>query len=291
MASLRRLAHLRHAALLASLAFACGGEEPETLDVSLAFEALVGDQAARCGVTFTGLGVTGAEAQLADARLFVSEVELQDAAGAWVPLELEQDGQWQVGDVALLDFEDKTGACADSGTPEVNAAVRGKLPAGEYRGVRFTLGVPFAQNHNDSAAAPAPLNTPGMFWVWQSGYKFLRVDWTVSGGAVPRWNVHLGSTQCQSEARTDPPAVCDRSNRARGLIEGFDPATDRVAIDLAALVAGADLAANQPETAPGCMSGPNEPEDCGPVFGALGMSFESGGCVGECAAQRVFSRM
>ncbi len=81
-----------------------------------------------------------------------------------VVVALEQDGVWQHEDVALLDFENKAGACAN-GTVELNTSVRGTVPAGtRSSGLRFKLGVPFALNHANAATAPSPLNLTAMFW-------------------------------------------------------------------------------------------------------------------------------
>lgn len=258
-------------------------------DVVLSFAATVGELPADCSTTYTGLGTSGASAQLADARLFVSQVELRDASGAWTALTLD-DSIWQSSDVALLDFEDGSGACADSGTEETNDIITGTLPAGAYDGVRFTLGIPFALNHIDATNAEPPFNVPGMFWVWQGGFKFVRVDWKVEGGEVPRWNVHTGSTACESIAPTvAPEAPCARPNLGSVTLGGFDIDADTIAIDLAQLVAAADLNLNTEATAPGCMSGSDEPAECAPVFAALGMDFATGTCDAECAGQSVFA--
>lgn len=56
---------------------------------------------------------------------------------------LDQDGAWQLGDLALLDFEDASGACAN-GTAGMNTTLRGTVPEGEYTGLSFTIGVPCA---------------------------------------------------------------------------------------------------------------------------------------------------
>ena len=61
-----------------------------------------------------------------------------------------------------------------------------------------------------------------------------------------------------------------------------------MSIDLAALVSEADITTNSAETPPGCMSSPMEPDDCTPVFGALGLDFANGTCVGDCDGQSVF---
>lgn len=264
---------------------ACAAEEADVAH-ALAFDATVGTEPAACGSAYT-LGMTGAAAQLADARLFVSAVELRDPDGEWVPLALD-DTNWQHQDIALLDFEDGTAGCADSGTSDLNDQVTGSAPDRDYDAVRFDVGVPFELNHVDSATAPAPLNAPGMFWVWQGGYKFVRVDFSVAGDTPSRWNVHVGSTGCVSDGPTDAPdEPCSRPNVAQIELD-LDPAAEPVSLDLAALVAGVDVTTNAADTPPGCMSSPMEPDDCTPVFGALGLDFANGACVGDCAGQSVF---
>lgn len=285
---------LRPTALLAIPALAaCDADSatpPAPRQVTLAFEAYVGDQVAACGPTYAGIGTSSNDVSIADARLFVSAIELRSAAGAWIPLVLDAGSDWQHADIALLDFEDGTGPCADSGTALQNRQVSGSLPAGDYDAVRFTVGVPYALNHVDSAAAPAPLNAPGMFWVWRGGYKFARVDFVPVGGPVARWNVHLGSTGCMSAAPTTPPdAPCSRTNAAVVELSGFDPAEDTIAIDLAQLVAGADLAVNTPDSPPGCMSAPEEPDDCTAVFSSLGVDFATGASPAASTVQTIFS--
>ncbi|MCB9519802.1 MAG: metallo-mystery pair system four-Cys motif protein [Myxococcales bacterium] len=259
------------------------------LAVTLQFEATVSGVPAACGTSYSDLGSTGATAQLADARVFLSGIELGTADGSWVDVRVD-DSTWQNDGVALLDFEDGTAACADSGTAELNDVVTGAVPAGVYTRLRFDVGIPFAQNHLDSATAPSPLNQPGMFWAWQGGYKFVRVDWAVDGGAVPRWNTHIGSTGCVSDAPTVAPAEeCGRPNMATVELDGFDPATSTIVVDLGALVAGVDLKTSVVDSPPGCMSSPAEAADCGGVASALGMSFDSGACADGCAGQTVFS--
>ncbi len=288
---LRGYLPLVSALALGSVAAGCGDDiaEPATRDIALFFEATVDAAPASCSTLYAGLGGSAAEAQLADARLFVSQIEVRASSGEWVSLDLDSS-EWQHDGVALLDFEDATGACADSGTSETNTAITGVAPAGEYDMVRFRVGVPFALNHLDSATAPAPFNVPGMFWTWQGGYKFLRVDWLVTGGAVPRWNIHIGSTGCESSAPTEAPAdLCARPNLTTIEVGPLDLDTDIIAVELASLVAASDLVSNATDTPPGCMSSPGEPQDCDPVFTALGLSFDAGECVDGCASQALFA--
>ncbi|MEO0521163.1 MAG: MbnP family copper-binding protein [Cyanobacteria bacterium P01_A01_bin.116] len=146
----------------------------ESQRVSIQFEGAVGSEPFACGETYR-VGTEDSAITPLDFRLYVSEVALIDAAGNTVPVVLEQDGLWQHQNVALLDFEDKTGSCAN-GTPETRAEVVGAVPAGDYSGLKFTLGVPFALNHIDSTLAPSPLNLTSLWWNWNFGYKFARVD-------------------------------------------------------------------------------------------------------------------
>ena len=285
---------MTRSALLAALPVllvACGGDDepsdttptPQPMAVTLGFSAVVGDGAVACGVDYE---VGASTAQLADARFFVSNVELR-VDGEWQGVLLDET-DWQHSGVALLDFEDGSAACADSGTSDLNDVLTGELAVGgAIDAVRFDVGIPFELNHLDSATAPSPLNTPGMFWAWQGGYKFVRVDWAVSG--ADRWNVHLGSTGCVSDAPTKAPEnECGSPNRAT--IElAVDPTSNDVVVDLAELVAGADIASNVVDSPPGCMSSPTEGEDCADVFANLGLDFATGQCLaGDCSGQGTF---
>lgn len=274
---------------LAAVALAGCGEEgtpAEALEVTLTFAPEVAGLPVSCATMYHSLGLSEASAELADARLFLSDIRLRDAGGNWIDLELVAS-PWQTDRVALIDFEDGTGACRDSGTDETNTTIVGLVPVGAYDAVRFRLGVPFELNHLDNAAAPAPFNTPGMFWSWRGGYKFIRVDWMVADGSTSRWNVHVGSTGCASAAATQAPSEpCANPNVAEVELSGFELHRSVVRVDLAQLVAGVDLHANVDGSPPGCMSGPDEGGDCAPVFASLGLE---GACDDACAGQTLFS--
>lgn len=146
----------------------------ETQTVSIRFAAKVGDQPFVCGTNYE-LGQPALRMMPTDFRLYVSDVALINQQGEAVPVALTQDGKWQYQNVALLDFEDKTGACAN-GTAETRTEVAGTVAAGSYRGLQFTLGLPFALNHADSTLAASPLNLTSLWWNWRAGYKFARID-------------------------------------------------------------------------------------------------------------------
>ena len=257
------------------------------ITVAIPFAAEIGGKPFACGAGYAGLGHTKATVQAVDFRLFVSEAALVRADGSLQPIALEQDGQWQLDGLALLDFEDATGACTN-GTAGTNTMLRGIVPEGDYPGLAFTLGVPFAQNHGDPTVSPAPLNTTAMFWNWQGGYKFLRIDMvpevmagmdsgaesgaTSGAGNAKGWFLHLGSTLCEAASKTAAPTACANPNRIAIRLDGFDPAVNTVVIDPAAVVAEADLTVNAPDTSPGCMAFLKD-ADCLTVMTRLGLPY------------------
>jgi uncharacterized repeat protein (TIGR04052 family) len=272
----------------------------ETQPVTLNFQGVVGDKPFSCTESYR-LGTAETMSMPTDFRLYVSDVALIDAEGNAVPVTLEQDGKWQYKTVALLDFEDRTGTCAN-GTPDTRTQIVGTVPVGDYQGVQFTLGVPFDLNHDDATPAPSPLNLTSLWWNWRGGYKFLRVDLETHnmnaelpvqpkgeghsghgttthtgdpghGAGATGFAIHLGSTGCQAEGDNLQPTSCLNPNRADIVLNEVDPAADTIAVDLAALVQSNDLSTNVPNTPPGCMSAP-EDGDCMGIMHNLGIAFD-----------------
>lgn len=243
--------------------------------VALQFEGRVGAKVFSCTDTYTGLGTPPADVKLSDYRFYVHDVQLHRSGGSDVPVALVQDGLWQYQNVTLLDFEDRTGSCVN-GTPEKNGVIHGTVPAGSYDGVSFKLGVPFALNHADVSTAPSPLNLSGLFWDWNYGYKFLRVDSATVGGdgGAVSFLLHLGSTGCIGDFADGGVMSCDRPNVTTVTLTGFDPTKNKIVADYAAVVAGSNLALNQGGP-PGCMSDPTD-LDCPPVFQRLGIHLDDG---------------
>lgn len=268
-----------------------GGPAAADQPVTVRFAAEMAGNAFTCAQAYEGIGSTGSTVEVADYRLFVTNARLLAAGGEEVPIALDQDGIWQFDNVALLDFEDGSGTCVN-GTPPMNTTLRGSVPAGDYVGLAFDIGVPFELNHRDPTLAASPLNLTAMFWNWQGGYKFVKLDLATAGQPIeavqtagdhagqaadkPRargWSLHLGSTGCASESRTTPPvAACANPNLVAIRFERFDPATNLVVIDPAPVLAQANVDHNTPETSPGCMSFLND-DDCVPVMSRLGLPF------------------
>ncbi|NIY71141.1 metallo-mystery pair system four-Cys motif protein [Marivivens donghaensis] len=242
--------------------------------VTINFAAEIGGQPFASDATFNGLGMSNAEVNGTDFRLYASDVAMIATDGSRVPVTLTESA-FQHDGTALLDFEDGSAARAN-GTAPVNTVLTGTVPEGDYTGVSFKIGVPFEVNHGDPTVAPTPLNLTSMFWNWRGGYKFVRIDMVPtdrSADGPKGWFLHLGSTMCASDGKTDAPAApCKNPNLMEVTFDGFDPATQVLVIDPAPVVAEVDLRTNTPETSPGCMSFPND-SDCNTVLPKLGLPF------------------
>ncbi len=258
--------------------------------VTISFAAEMAGTPFTCEQAYEGIGVTGSMVEVADFRVFVTNARLIGADGAETPIALDQDGIWQVRNVALLDFEDATGTCVN-GTPDMNTSLRGTVPVGDYTGFAFDIGVPFDLNHGDPTLAASPLNLTAMFWNWQGGYKFIKIELSSTGLPVTHdanrgWALHLGSTGCASEARTVAPAAeCANPNHVAVRFDSFDPAANTVIFDVAPVLAEANVDMNTPDTSPGCMSFLND-DDCVPVMSRLGLPFRD-----IAAGEQLFATM
>jgi uncharacterized repeat protein (TIGR04052 family) len=270
----------------------------EMAEMTLKFALKAGKDAVACGQEIKNLGARRTTAQIMDARFYISNIRLLGAGGVEVPFALQPDGKWQTDRVALLDFEDASGMCKETGTPDLRNIVVGKAPAGKYTGIAFDLGIPFELNHADVAVEKAPLNIQAMWWNWQTGYKFVRVD-LATNVAPPndKWFIHLGSTGCgkmEKHGSSDPHGMankppekpCANPNLATVRLTRFDPQRDQIVADLAGLLTNVNIAQSTPKPA-GCMSGLDDP-DCRRLIPNFGLSLANGQCVNGCRGQRFF---
>jgi uncharacterized repeat protein (TIGR04052 family) len=244
--------------------------EPPMRAVSINFRAVVGDRDFACGQSYDNIGVGKSTFTPSEFRVFVHDVHVVTRSGQRVAVALEQDGRWQNGDVAMLDFEDGTGPCSN-GSPDLRTTILGMIPEGDYVALEFQIGVPFERNHNDLASQPSPLSVTRMFWSWNAGHKFIRLDGRTATNKS--WVLHLGSTGCAPTGTASaPPTECVQRNAVAMRFDNVDLARDVIVADVAALYRESNLEDNQPQTAAGCMSGPTD-RDCGPIFKALGLPF------------------
>jgi uncharacterized repeat protein (TIGR04052 family) len=240
------------------------------LPITLNFRGVVGHDAFACGTSYTGIGTGASQFIPSDFRFYVSNIRLKPVGGDEVPLELDQDGIWQHENVALIDFETGPDDGCNEGNSATNTEIHGSVPAGVYTSVSFDLGLPFDLNHGNASTAPSPLNFSAMFWSWNAGYKFIRVD-----TADDKFRVHVGSIGCDGGSPSRPPTACSNPNLGRVTLSGFNPSHSIIEADLAALLSDNNIDVNEPGTPPGCM-GESTDDDCGPIFSNLGINFADG---------------
>lgn len=253
----------------------------EEQSLALNFRLEVGGEEAVCGQTYDGLGSSAQPLRMEGFRFYVSGFTLESASDS-TPVRLATNANQTVlqdGDhgVALIGH---TQGC-DAPVGVRNLLLSGVAKAGDYDRVCFDLGVPSTLSHSDPAAAPSPLNVTGMDWSWLFGRIFLKFDAVADPEGTPaNFFVHLGSTGCSNGTTPDfgapPTAECVYPNRPRicldyaGIAQGHS-----IVADIAPVIAEVDVTANTPETGPGCMSAPGDPE-CAAVLPKLNLDFALG---------------
>jgi uncharacterized repeat protein (TIGR04052 family) len=236
--------------------------------VTIAFAAELSGAPFRCGAP---VALDGAKVLLVDLRLYVHDLELVDSTGRASPVTLDDDGSFQTTRVAMLDFEDASGACRN-GSPQLHTALHGRAAGGQYVALRGVIGVPFDLNHGDPATDPPALAPTAMQWSWLSGHTFLRFEAHVNDRPV---RAHMGSEGCTGDMGN--VAGCKFPNRARFEVPLPHGLAAPVRFDLTPLLRAA--LAGGPESR-GCMGAPDDP-GCAAVYDALGLSRVDGTATGK----------
>jgi uncharacterized repeat protein (TIGR04052 family) len=242
-------------------------------DVTIRFKAKVFDQPFACGQIYRAVGAPASTVTPADLRFFIQDLRLIADDGRAVAVEFDERSPWQIASVALLDFEDQTGACSQ-GTALTNTEITGRVPHGHYDGVQFSNGVPEALNHEDPLKYPAPLQVTDLTWGWLTGFKFFVAelrqaadpDDDASVGGSGLGMLHVGAAACNG---TPQGTHCQRQNRNAVHLQHFDPDHDAIVIDVGALFSKTDLA-----RATQCHS---DIDACEPLFGNVGIDWKTGG--------------
>ena len=154
----------------------------------------------QCFSPFTLAGKTWQYSQL---QFFVSDVAVKNNQGKWQVWPLKNNDN-QSDNVALLgDY------CQSSKNKQSNwqLVFENPIKPSNLSEIRFTLGVPFLVNHQNPLLQSSPLNVPNMFWVWQTGHKFFRLDMEEVNEFEQKdnWQFHLGSTGCKAPSPLRPP--------------------------------------------------------------------------------------
>ena len=250
--------------------------------ISVTFNPTMAGQTIACNqIYLDSVGAKSSDYKLVEYRWYASDFELRDAQGQATPITLDDRGdglqyQGEQHNVALLGL---VSGC-DTGANETpsNFIVDGSVTEGDYTELCFTLGVPFALNHTDVTASdtPSPLNLPAMNWNWRGGRKFMRFDgFGDPNGVNQAFNLHLGSTGCDSASMTEAPSsACSAPNTPTYCI-ALSPSsqyTPQISVDPARLLSDVDITTETEGTAPGCMSFANDPQ-CETVMPKLGLDY------------------
>ena len=245
--------------LVAAIATGCGTQSTDPVRLSFSLNSSLA----------TGCHGIPEPGQL---RFYLSNIRMIDAQGAAAPVLLDATASQSASEgIALVSWD---GSCAPDTAVQDDPLVSGTVAGGQYEAIEFELGVPFDRNHANPLAAPPPLNVASMFWTWQTGYKFLRLD------VGTDWSFHLGSTGCVSESAVRPPEVCRQPNRSTIRLPAAVAFDSVVVVDLDGLLAGLDIA-----VAENCVEAYGEREDCRQLLTKLGLDADTGQCTDDCGRQ------
>lgn len=144
--------------------------------VELKINLRVGDQPLQFGQTYQT--PQGQRYQLDLLKFYISEVALVRPDGR----EVRIDG------LVLAEFK------RDAPTQGVSV-MKMDVPAGQYRGIRFNVGVPRELNHLDAGTQQMPLGVnSGMYWAWNPGYIFYRLEGiALLPEGNQKWVIHMGT--------------------------------------------------------------------------------------------------
>lgn len=256
-----------------------------TVTLTVPFQAKSGSTEINCAATLSTLGNTGDNATVSDFAFYVHDIKFKTSDDKTITTTLEdnsfQDPEYGV---ALLDFQDKTDACQGAAkTTNKAVTLKATVDPNTITGVTFTVGVPEAANHHNASTSRTPYNRSGLFWSWQTGHKFMRLDVNPSKSVTLPDSVtkgatfffHLGSTACTGNPTTGQVVSCTYPNRPTITLDsGFSVTnnkTSAILLDYAKLIDGVNLNYETDGKPYGCMSGQADPE-CPVMFNNLGMT-------------------
>lgn len=146
---------------------------------------------------------------------YLSDPEIR-IDGKWQTVRFKPN-EWQTQSTALLRFDSLCSA-PDLSNTSVQLDVSEKLMK-LATNLRFTMGLPFEQNHAALQTQPSPLNNTDMYMNRQKGHMFMRLDLTQVGNPSKNWFYHLGNAGCESES-TDlaPEKSCAFTNRVEVIL-------------------------------------------------------------------------
>ena len=143
----------------------------------------------------------GDTVQFSTLKFYISEPALLDSTGKEVDIkDIDATAKVAHGSgmaIWLVDMSATT--VAANGYYKFQA----KGTPGKYRGVKFSVGVPFSENHKDAATQEAPLGpNSGMYWGWNPGYIFHMIEGKAdSAGQQRDFGYHVGEDNRKATIR------------------------------------------------------------------------------------------
>ena len=156
--------YLLVAVALLLTAFSCEKNEPEpepvASDYSITFLPRIGSEKVEIGKTY--LNNDGYPFSLNDIRFYLSDIRLYRKSGEVLPLS----------EIEFFSIRDQ------------RSTATFRVPPGSYDSIAFNLGVPAELNSPDNPdflisafSAIHPLSEAnGMYWIWESGYRFFSIE-------------------------------------------------------------------------------------------------------------------
>ncbi len=157
-------------------------QKKENLDpsegiIEVVFNAKTGTTPLVLGQEFTT--PNGEKLKISDFKFFVSEVKMAKTDASEVDTKALASDSAQSG-VWLINFA--------SG----QKSFKFKTNVGEYADLRFSISVPAKYNLAEISKNPYPINNrQGMYWSWNSGFKFIVINGITTATTSTGSNVHL----------------------------------------------------------------------------------------------------
>lgn len=176
---------------------------PAAVSVTMPFNFVADD--ARYELGDSAVTDAGATFSVSKLRMYVSDVQLRLADGGHEHGQLlDADGTPLSYGVALLDGE----------RPD-SLALRFRAPPGEYESASITIGVPptcsdeeTQLNHSDASTMAAPLDVDSdMYWSWDPGYVFFKIDGRVDDDGSKPFFYHVGEDNRLMKVELPGPIV------------------------------------------------------------------------------------
>lgn len=186
--------------------FLLAGCETEPKSSSVEFMLAYNGKPMTCEQTFEKEGL---EWQLRAFQFYLSEVEIDGQAATL------KNKSGEASPVAMLGTR-----CSGEGRWQFDME---PMTVSDSSSFSFMLGVPFEVNHQNPLQASEPLNHSDMFWTWQIGHKFVRMDIRSQTEEKSKsWAFHLGSIGCDSASSVRAPTeACAHPNTFTVTLDDF----------------------------------------------------------------------